>query len=36
MDCLLTPGGVNGVEEESIGGGKKFQLDAIAVTELRG
>ena len=25
-----------GVEEESIGRGKKFQLDAIAVTELRG
>ena len=22
MDCLLTPGGVNGVEEESIGRGK--------------
>ena len=26
MDCLLTPGGVNGVEEESIGRGKKISV----------
>ena len=35
MDCLWTPGGVNGVEEENIGT-DEFQLDDIAVTELRG
>ena len=35
MDCLWTPGGVNGIEEENIGT-DEFQLDDIAVTELGG
>ena len=35
MDCLWTPGGVNGIEEEN-SGTDEFQLNDIAVTELGG